>query len=520
MTEQNPAVFLQAGSHPAEDVRRMFTAISGGVGGIVGSGDLLCAEAGTPNMTVVVAGGAIWVPGSEAAYQGMYFCENRATTAVTIATADGTNPRKDLIVAKVQDAGYSAATNAWSLSVVTGTPAGSPAEPTAPANSITLAMVDVPASDTAITNSQIADRRIISAKGKASQGSVTTTSAARPASPDEGDVIYETDTNTLLSYDGSAWVAFADDDTLHFDTANNRAGIGTTSPASDLHIGGSSVVTFTNSANTAGKRGMRIGFDNDRLSIQRASDAGAWEANYLVVDQDTGKVGIGNTAPAYPLSVTGTSQANGFSVSSSIASVHHAGSLGFTDANHGMLFRPPVAGAVSAYAFQDYAGANNLWEVTDAGVSNFRGSGTSAAYNDGGTWGTISDARLKTITERITDSNYLAKLNRFGLIKYVLDKEFTRVEAIGEELDNQEPTWEITDKETPSYEMLGVVAQEVREFAPGLVDENPTNGQLQVKTSVLTWMLVGAVQELSAKLDGQEAVNASLVARLDALEAS
>ena len=32
-----------------------------------------------------------------------------------------------------------------------------------------------------------------------------TTSAARPGSPAEGMVIYETDTNLLLAYDGSAW---------------------------------------------------------------------------------------------------------------------------------------------------------------------------------------------------------------------------------------------------------------------------------------------------------------------------
>jgi hypothetical protein len=416
------------------------------------------------------------------------------------------------------------------------------------------------------------------------------TAGGRPGSPGDGDMIYETDTDRVLVYNGTGWVIFGDgtllslngsdvgigtapvagnklhvvddvngsltgiridnaDQTLKLQTyfesgvaqyaaiestndggsgglnlALNAAnggnvGIGTTSPASDLHIGGSSVVTFTNSANTAGKRGMRIGFDNDRLTIQRASDAGAWEANYLVVDQDNGRVGIGNTAPAYPLSVTGTSQANGFSVNSSIASVYHAGSLGFTDSNHGMLFRPPRAGAAVAYAFQDYAGANGLWEVTEAGVSNFRGSGTSAAYNDGGTWGTISDARLKTITERITDSNYLAKLNKFGLVKYVLDKEFTRVEAIGEELDNQETTWEITDKETPSYEMLGVIAQEVREFAPGLVDESAVNGQLQVKTSVLTWMLVGAVQELSTENDGLKSQISGMAAAIQELAA-
>jgi hypothetical protein len=34
------------------------------------------------------------------------------------------------------------------------------------------------------------------------------TSTTRPAAPFEGQTIYETDTDTLLSYDGSAWVAY------------------------------------------------------------------------------------------------------------------------------------------------------------------------------------------------------------------------------------------------------------------------------------------------------------------------
>lgn len=165
MTAQNPAIFLQAGSHPAEDVRRWMYGLSRGREGILRwSGTTTTAlrvteKSGTPDMSVDVAGGAAYILGDEATYQGTYFVENRGTTNLAISSADPTNPRKDLVVAKVQDSDYSGATDAWSLAVVTGTPAASPTEPTAPDNSITLALVDVPASDTAITNSQITDRR-------------------------------------------------------------------------------------------------------------------------------------------------------------------------------------------------------------------------------------------------------------------------------------------------------------------------------------------------------------------------
>jgi hypothetical protein len=54
---QNPPVFLQAGSHPAEDVRRYTDAQMDGRGGIVSPGDLAVTENGSPNMTVNVAAG-------------------------------------------------------------------------------------------------------------------------------------------------------------------------------------------------------------------------------------------------------------------------------------------------------------------------------------------------------------------------------------------------------------------------------------------------------------------------------
>lgn len=159
MTAQNPAILFQGSSHPGEDLRRWIGAHSASPG-IVGFGELKVTEkSGTPNMSVDVAGGRCYIDGSEATYQGSYFAENRGNTNLVISASDGTNPRKDLIVAKVQDSNYSGATKAWSLAVVTGTPAASPSEPSAPANSIVLAMVDVPAASSSVVNARIADRR-------------------------------------------------------------------------------------------------------------------------------------------------------------------------------------------------------------------------------------------------------------------------------------------------------------------------------------------------------------------------
>jgi len=180
MAVQNPPLAIQTGGESAELFRRYTAAlVPPGGGGVLDAGDLKVAENGTPNLSVNVAAGRILIPGTESSFQGTYFAENRSTLNVAIAAADATNPRKDLVVAKVQDAAYSGVTNAWSLVVVTGTPAPSPAEPAVPANAMVLALVDVPANDTAITNSQITDRRTlhpIVARGRGEVDQVATTS--------------------------------------------------------------------------------------------------------------------------------------------------------------------------------------------------------------------------------------------------------------------------------------------------------------------------------------------------------
>lgn len=91
--------------------------------------------------------------------------------------------------------------------------------------------------------------------------------------------------------------------------ADTNVGIGTTAPVSRLHLNNNPVVTFTNSANTAGRRGYRIAFDNDRLTFQRADDAGNFSANQVAIDQLTGNLGVGTTTPLFRFHTrTGTDQ--------------------------------------------------------------------------------------------------------------------------------------------------------------------------------------------------------------------
>jgi hypothetical protein len=205
------ASWIAASSHPADTDRLVLegllnppgAAASGAKYGVGSAAtELAVTENGTPNMTVNVAAGHAWIDGTENANQGAYHGYNDASKSLTITAAHATLARKDLIVAKVQDAAYSGATNAWSLAVVTGTAAGSPTEPVVPVNAIVLAMIDVPALDTAITNSQITDRR---RRASALGGVVVCTSATRPTTPYVGQDIFETDTKRAYFWNGTDW---------------------------------------------------------------------------------------------------------------------------------------------------------------------------------------------------------------------------------------------------------------------------------------------------------------------------
>ena len=222
MAIQNPALFIGTQTHAAEDVRRYFEATMNDRPGIVEDGDFAVTEAATPAMTVQVAGGRAFVAGTEGTYQGIYFAENRGQVSVSISTADASNPRKDLIVIRISDGNYSGTSYQATIEAVAGTASASPSEPSVPANSFVLAVVDVAASASSITNSNITDRRRSQGVYSGNVGGLATslggvipcTSSTRPSSPRTGTTIFEEDSGSAAVYNGSAWRRFAYDDAL------------------------------------------------------------------------------------------------------------------------------------------------------------------------------------------------------------------------------------------------------------------------------------------------------------------
>jgi len=162
MALRNPPSWLQNGSHTAENDRLTATGILFATAGIGYAPALQVTPTSTPSMAVQIAAGHAVIAGSQTSTQGLYIAYNDASTTVSVATANPTNPRIDIVCAVVQDAFYGGtANNQVIFQVVTGTPATSPVAPSAPANSLLLAQIAIPAGATSITSGNITDKRVI-----------------------------------------------------------------------------------------------------------------------------------------------------------------------------------------------------------------------------------------------------------------------------------------------------------------------------------------------------------------------
>lgn len=194
MAAQSPPFVIQASSHSAALFRQLVAAIfqltqpgtlTNAAGGVVNAGDLAVTQNGTPNMSVNSAGGFVMIPQTLAANGGLYAGLQDAVANLAVAASNPTNPRIDILVATANDAAYSGATNNWVLQVITGTPAGSPAQPATPASSILICAIAVAANATTIVNANITDHRLfMSVNGVTATNAVTLTNKRKiPRTP-------------------------------------------------------------------------------------------------------------------------------------------------------------------------------------------------------------------------------------------------------------------------------------------------------------------------------------------------
>lgn len=95
--------------------------------------------------------------------QGPYVCQLSSTGTLESTSADATNPRIDLVVARLYDSAIGdtppgGGSGAY-LEIIAGTPAASPTVPSTPTGAIPLAQVNRPAGDDTIVDADITDLR-------------------------------------------------------------------------------------------------------------------------------------------------------------------------------------------------------------------------------------------------------------------------------------------------------------------------------------------------------------------------
>lgn len=163
-----------------------------GVAGTVGDANVK-AVGDSSGMNVKVSTGFAMVRG--------HFYKNDATVTLTITAANATNPRKDLVVLRLDPTA-----NSIVLAVVNGTAAPAPTDPTLTQTDegtyeFPIARVNVAAGATTISAGNVEDIRQFMG---APFGRWTT--ALRPTSPEEGLAGFNTTTNTAEVWNGTAWV--------------------------------------------------------------------------------------------------------------------------------------------------------------------------------------------------------------------------------------------------------------------------------------------------------------------------
>lgn len=139
-----------------------------------------CGVTGGADMTPAVAAGIV-------ISNGVW----KTVTAgdATVTTADGTNPRLDLIVINSSGA----------IAVRAGTAAANPKPPARTANDVVLALVYVPASDTSIGSSQITDWRVMRDDLLNAQQTILLTADYTLANQTGAQKIFNTPTNGRLT---------------------------------------------------------------------------------------------------------------------------------------------------------------------------------------------------------------------------------------------------------------------------------------------------------------------------------
>jgi len=265
----------------------------------------------------------------------------------------------------------------------------------------------------------------------------------------------------------------------NFATSSGNVGVGTASPAYKLDVVGDSRITA--SSNTNGLA-LTSAFDNTALVVSSTSTGGAtWK-----VMSTAGGSGYGQGSLAFEkdasLKMLLDSSGNLLVGTTSIIG---SGSCVRKDAN-GYVFAVSnqISGAAQTFRSAMATTASTTTSYHFVGNCNGAGDriyiyGNGNIVNTNNSYGALSDIAIK---ENIVDTS--PKLDD------LLQVKVRNYNLIADESKTKQ---------------IGVVAQELEQVFPSMVEVDGMSGHKQVKYSVFVPMLIKAVQELNAKVEALEA---------------
>ena len=249
---------------------------------------------------------------------------------------------------------------------------------------------------------------------------------------------------------------------------------------------------------------------NNDFTISTTSSSGS---DHLYINS-SGKIGLGTNTPQKKLSIIGTDDTDAGPIiqfNGTTTDQFESGRIRFVEGSEtnfrgayvhydggGNVFHLGVHNTNVATTVDDVNAISIERSSADVGIKTSSPGwdlevNGSAAKPGGGSWTTSSDARLKRNV-----SDYTPGLNEVLRIRPV---KYQYNELSGYNTDE---------------EFVGVIAQEMQEVAPEMVDSFEREGSeyLSVDNSAMTYMLVNAVKELNNRIETLERENALLKERL------
>jgi hypothetical protein len=285
-------------------------------------------------------------------------------------------------------------------------------------------------------------------------------------------------------------------DALYQDTGGNNTALGagtlvnSTTGSYNVAVGNNAGGTndssnITGSANLA--LGAFAGFSTGNLTNATAIGSGAVvsESNALVLGTIGTNVGIGTTAPGHLLDVAGA-------VAFDSTGLNNGNGIDLTfgvDAGEGMSSsRTAGPNQYGLDLYTDYNRRISIEQHGNVGIGttspdNLLTVNGSADKPGGGSWGTYSDGRLKTVNGGFTPG--LSQVMKIHPVHY----RYKADNAMG-----------IRDTD----EHIGVVAQDVQKVIPEAVTEN-SKGYLLVNNDPIIWTMLNAIKEQQGEIQHEQA---------------